>query len=164
MEFLKKYNFLFKFLIKILVLFGLFWAVFIFVLQPYRMTGNNMFPAVRDGDLCIFYLLEDVYVDDVVLYEAEGCLHVGRVAAYGTQTVDFPENGGYTVNGYVPFETVPYQTYGGGLQEYPLYVPEDYVFVLNDYRSDMTDSRTYGVIPKDAVRGKLLFLLRRRSF
>lgn len=41
---------------------------------------------------------------------------------------------------------------------------DDEYFVLNDYRSNDKDSRTYGVVKKCDMKGKLLFLLRRRSF
>lgn len=164
MKLVKKYKFLVRFLIKILVLCAFFWAVLTFVIEPYRMSGNMMFPGVRDGDLGLFYRLDKAYVGDVILYQTEDGLHVGRVVAYGTQTVDFPENGGYTVNGYVPFEEITYETYGKEGQKYPIYVPEGSVFVLNDFRSEMSDSRTYGIISEDMIHGKLLFLLRRRNF
>lgn len=54
MEYLKKYKFLIKFLFKILLICGFFWLVLTFVFQPFRMSGNMMFPGVRDGDLGIF--------------------------------------------------------------------------------------------------------------
>lgn len=164
MKSLKKYKFLIKFIIKTALICGIFWFALTFVVELYRMSGNTMFPGVRDGDLGFFYRLDKAYVNDIILYEADGGLHVGRVVAYGTQTVDFPESGGYMVNGYAPFEEVPYETFKGDGIEYPLYIPEGCVFVLNDFRSDSSDSRTYGIVEEDAIHGKLLFLLRRRNF
>ena len=164
MKSLKKYRFLIRFVIKVLTVFILVWAVITFVITPHRMSDNRMFPGVRDGDLGFFYQLDRAYVGDVILYKAGNGFHVGRVIACGTQTVDFPEIGGYTVNGYVPFEEIPYETYGTDTLEYPMYVPENSVFVLNDFRSNTSDSRTYGVIPEENIHGKLMFLLRRRNF
>lgn len=161
---MKRYKFFIKFLVKIFVLALFFWLVLMFVIEPYRMSGNMMFPGVRDGDLGLFYQLDKAYVGDVILYEVNGKEHVGRVIAYGGQTVDFPEAGGYTVNGYSPFEEITYETYGKEGQTYPVEVPDGAVFVLNDFRSDMSDSRSYGVIEEDEIHGKLLFLLRRRNF
>lgn len=164
MDFIKRYKFLFRFLGKLLGIALFFTLLLTFIVTPHRMTGTSMFPAVRDGDLGLFYKPGDAYLKDVVLYEAEGRLHVGRVIAYEGQTVDFLEGGSYTVDGYTPFEDVPYETAGTEDGEYPVTVPEGSVFVLNDYRPDVTDSRTYGVISQDRIEGKLLFLLRRRNF
>lgn len=67
-----------------------------------------MSPFVRDGDLCVFYKLEKVYLNDVVLYQGEnGKLRIGRIVATGGQSIDFQEEGGYTVDDYTPTEEVP---------------------------------------------------------
>jgi len=39
----------------------------------------------------------------------------------------------------------------------PVIVPEGYVFLLNDNRTDENDSRTWGSIPRDRVIGKAQF-------
>lgn len=96
----------------------------------------------------------------MVLYETDGWTAVGRIVAIPGQSVKFLEEGGFHVNGYAPYEELPYETYGTG--SYML--GDNEYFVLNDYRSNDKDSRTYGVVWKDAMKGKLLFLLRRRSF
>lgn len=162
-----KYKFLFRFLIKtsffVIVLVLLLTLVF----QIFRMSGNTMSPFVRDGDLCIFYRLENIYLNDVVLYEDEdGNKCVGRVVASGGQTVDFEDEGGYLVNGYSPTEEIPYETYKAETSDvqYPLVLEEDEYFVLNDFRKLDTDSRVQGAIKKSQIKGKLLFLLRRRGF
>lgn len=158
---------LIKFLLKTVFLIGTVTAVFTCILSLYRMTGNSMFPSVRDGDLCLFYRLEDCHLNDIVLYEnADGKKKLGRIIAIEGQTVAFPENGGYEVNGCQPAEEIPYETYPAenSTVNYPLTVPENSFFILNDYRSDSSDSRQYGVVSETQVIGKLLFLLRRRGF
>lgn len=164
MEFLHTYRFLIRFLFKLLFLGVFIFLMLVFVIRPYRMSGNKMFPAVRDGDFAVFYRIGEPYVGDVVLYETDDGLQVGRVVAYGTQTVDFLDGSGYTVNDYVPSEEIPYPTEGGDCLTYPVQVPEGSVFLLNDFRPDLSDSRTYGVVSADQVQGKLLFLFRRRNF
>lgn len=158
---------LLKFLLKTAFLVGIVAAVFTFILSLYRMTGNSMFPSVRDGDLCLFYRLEECHLNDIVLYEdMDGKKKPGRVIAIAGQTVTFPEDGGYEVNGYQPAEEIPYETYQAENSpvNYPLTVPEGSFFILNDYRSDSSDSRQYGVVSETQIIGKLLFLLRRRGF
>ena len=161
------YRFLFYFLIKTAVIVIAAVLILKFVFLPYRMSGNTMSPFVRDGDFCVFYRLENIYLNDVVIYEgSDGKDHVGRVVASGGQIIDFPESGGYEVNGYQPAEEIPYETYRAEAGDvfYPLELGEGEYFILNDFRQLTTDSREYGAISEDQIKGKLLFLMRRRGF
>ena len=99
----KKLGPLAKLLIKIAVLVIIVVIALTWILGLHRMTGNNMFPFVKDGDLCIVYKLDDYTTGDVVLYRNdEGKMKLGRIVAVGGQSVDFPKDGGYTVDGYQP--------------------------------------------------------------
>lgn len=157
---MKKWKFLIRFLLKMTIITISIWTVLTFVLVPHRMTGNGMFPNVKDGDLCLFYQLEDVHAGDVVLYETDGWTAVGRIVAIPGQSVKFLEGGGFHVNGYAPYEELPYETHGKG----SWMLMEGEFFVMNDYRSNDRDSRTYGTVKADELKGKLLFILRRRNF
>lgn len=159
------YAFLFRFLAKTCALAAVVAAVLVWVLAFHRMTGNSMFPAVRDGDLCVFYKIGPCVLNDVVLYQDAGGLpHVGRIVATGGQTVSFPEEGGYLVDGYQPLEEIPYETYAAEGTQTLLALPEDAYYILNDFRSDVSDSRTSGPVQAAQIKGKLLVLLRRRGF
>ena len=161
----KKLGPLEKLLIKIAVLVIIVVIVLTWILGLHRMTGNNMFPFVKDGDLCIVYKLDDYTTGDVVLYRNnEGKMKLGRIVAVGGQSVDFPKDGGYTVDGYQPSEEITYQTFGADGVKYPIDVGDDEVFIMNDFRSDTDDSRQFGSIKKSDIKGKLLFLIRRRGF
>ena len=154
-----------KLLIKIAVLGIIVFIVLTYVLGFYRMTGNNMFPFVKDGDLCIVYKLEEYTTGDVVAYrDDEGKIKIGRIVAVSGQSVDFPKEGGYTVDGYQPAEEITYQTFGANRVKYPIKVGKNEFFVMNDFRSDTDDSRQIGSIKESDIRGKLLFLIRRRGF
>lgn len=154
-----------KLLIKIAVLAVVVFIVLTFVLGIHRMTGNNMFPFVKDGDLCIVYKLEDYTTGDVVAYrDNNDKIKIGRIVAVGGQSVDFPKEGGYTVDGYQPSEEITYQTFGAEGVSYPIEVGENEFFIMNDFRSDTDDSRQSGSIKESDIDGKLLFLIRRRGF
>lgn len=162
-----KYRFLFRFIRKTVVLILIIVCLLTFVFQIFRMTGNSMYPYVKDGDFCIFYRLDKIYLNDVVLYEDEkGKERIGRIVASGGQSVTFAEEGGYLVNDYQPIEENPYETYKAekGKVNYPLLLKEDEYFILNDFRQITTDSRELGGIKKSQIKGKLLFLMRRRNF
>lgn len=161
----KKLGPLAKLLIKIAVLTIIVIIVLTWILGLHRMTGNNMFPFVKDGDLCIVYKLDDCTTGDVVLYRNdEGKMKLGRIVAVGGQSVDFPKDGGCTVDGYQPSEEITYQTFGADGVKYPIDVGDDEVFIMNDFRSDTDDSRQFGGVKKSDIDGKLLFLIRRRGF
>ena len=154
-----------KLLIKIAFWGIIAYIVLTYILGFYRMAGNNMFPFIKDGDLCIVYKLEEYTTGDVVAYKnKDGKVKLGRIVAVSGQEVNFPEEGGYTVDGYQPSEEITYQTFGADEVKYPIVVGENEFFVMNDFRSDADDSRQDGAIKRSNIYGKLLFLIRRRGF
>lgn len=161
----KRLHPLIKLLIKMAVLGVIIFLVLTYVLGFHRMTGNNMFPFVKDGDLCIVYKLDEYTTGDVVAYKTKsGKTKIGRIVAVEGQEVNFPKDGGYTVDGYQPAEEITYQTFGADGVKYPTGVGKNEFFVMNDFRSDTDDSRQAGSIKESDICGKLLFLIRRRGF
>ena len=57
-----------RFLIKLGLVAGLLALAFTFVLGVYIQRGNRMHPYVGDGDLVIYYRLEEPKVNDLVIY------------------------------------------------------------------------------------------------
>ena len=156
-----------RFLLKITFILGTAAVCWFWFLRPVYITGNAMFPALKDGDLCIVYRDRNYYTGNLVVYIAEdGELRAGRIVAAAGQEVCFPENGGYTVDGYQPAEEIVYPTCKAqdGTVEYPLIVPESSFFIMNDFRSDEDDSRTCGCITEKDIKGRVVFLFRRRGF
>ena len=151
-------------LLKLLVVAAIVWAALIFVFGVFRLSGNNMYPALKDGDLCITYRLDPYLSDDVVAYRVNGQLRFGRIIAKTGDTVDGDEQG-VLVNGSYRSEEVFYPTdmLSTGLT-LPVTLAEGEYMVLNDYREDLSDSRTYGVIDEDSLEGKIIFIFRRRGF
>ena len=129
-----------------------------------RMSGNEMFPAVKDGDLVLGCRLEKDYAkNDVVVYERSGTLRVGRVLARGGDIVTLSESGVVEVNGSAQGGGILYPTYPKSLLSYPYAVPEDSVFILGDCRTQAEDSRDFGPVQCSAVKAKVITLIRRRG-
>lgn len=142
------------------VIFVLFTQVFVFC----RLSGNAMFPALKDGDLLIGYRLERDYVqDDVVLYKMDGVYCAARVAAVEGDCVSFDDAGQLYVNGSIQTGDIMYPTNAREGIEYPYEVPQGYVFLLGDYRTRATDSRDFGAVAVEDIEGKVISLLRRRG-
>lgn len=136
----------------------------IFVFGIFRLNGNNMYPALRDGDLCVTYKLEEYHSSDVVAYRVDGQIRFGRVVARVGDTIDGDEQG-LLINGSHPHEEVFYPTQiTDTVLTLPYTLGEGEFVILNDYRTDLDDSRTYGIVKKDALKGKVIFIFRRRGF
>lgn len=129
-----------------------------------QTSGNDMFPAVKDGDLVIAFRLQKNYSkNDVVVYTVDAKQYIGRIAASAGDVVTLGDSGSMLVNGTTQNGEIMYPTYALPELEYPYEVPENNLFILGDYRTQATDSRTFGSIPLEAVEGKVITILRRRG-
>ena len=77
--------------------------------------------------------------------------------------VTLDDSGTVLVNGTAQSGEIVYPTYADKNTEYPYRVPEGYVFVLGDYRTEAIDSRELGPIPLQSVKGTVITILRRRG-
>jgi signal peptidase I len=149
---------------KVIVLLAALWLLFSFVFCLHRVRGNDMYPAMQDGDLVLTWRLQGSYNQkDVVVYEAGGKQRVGRVLAKEGDVVDLTDDGQVTVNG-TPEDNEIYQTKAEKAVKFPYLVPKGKIFVLGDFRTQATDSRKLGAIPTSDVEGVTIGLLRRRKF
>lgn len=151
-------------LLRILFLAAVFWALLTYVFLITQVSGNDMFPAVKDGDLVIgFRLQQDYAKGDVVVYTAGGKTRFGRIAARETDVVTLDDSGTLLVNGTAQSGEILYPSYAKEGLEYPYRVPEGQVFILGDYRTQTEDSRDFGAVPMENVKAKVITILRRRG-
>lgn len=153
-------------LAKLALIAAAVWALLNFVLGVSIHYGNNMYPAIRDGDLIVAYRLQRPYLNAAVLYRRGEKLCMGRVVAMPGDQVEISEGGALSVNGIAPAEEIFYPTYPDetAALSYPLTVGEDQVFLLNDFRTDQSDSRSFGPVDMEDLIGPTLLTMRRRGF
>lgn len=153
-----------KALLKSLLGYGAI-AVGVFVLftqiiMVANVEGNSMNDTYQDGDALLCSRIGDVDKGDVIICSTdEGKTLIKRVIGTGGDTVDIDfEAGTVTVNGEVLDE--PYIKEATHLNEkaftYPITVPEGCFFVLGDNRNYSSDSRKYGYIKEENIKGKVL--------
>lgn len=135
----------------------------VFLIMP--VNGMGMFPNLKDGDIIIaFRLVNDFQKDDVLVYDRDGVNQVGRLVGQAGDEVDIDVEGNLYLNGvYQTSEKILYPTFLKGDLDYPVKVQETEFFVLGDYRTQALDSRDYGCISQDNVKGKVITAIRRRG-
>lgn len=138
--------------------------IFTFLYGLNRYSEPGMTPAVKDGDLLIFYRLDKKYaIGDLLLLDFEGERQVRRVVAKAGDKVNITEEG-LIINNSIQQELAIYQKtrrYAEGIS-FPLTLQEGQVFVLGDAREDATDSRIYGPVNIEDTLGTVITVIRRR--
>lgn len=135
-----------------------------FVIEPYKIPTGSMEQTIQVGDRVIgekvSYRFRDPQPGEIVTFLREQDGHtdtlIKRVIAVGGQTVDLRDGAVY-VDGVALDEpyvggqpTLPLQ--GGDLPiAYPYTVPEGYLWVMGDNRTNSRDSRAIGPIRVEDV-------------
>jgi len=150
--------------VKVLLAAAAAWLIFTEGFLVAQVSGIDMFPALKDGDLMIVFRLQQDYAkNDVISVNVAGERHIGRIVARETDVVMLDETGTLTVNGTVQAGDILYPSYAKEGLSYPYRVPEGHVFILGDYRTQAEDSRDWGAVPMAQVEGKIITILRRRG-
>ena len=126
-------------------------------------SGSDMYPAILDGDIVLGYRLDTNYLkNDVVVCKAGGRKVIGRVVARGGDSVDMTKDGRLFVNGTEQTGEIAFVT-NPGKQSYPYTVPDGCVYLLGDYRTNTTDSRSFGAVKVENIKAKVVSIFRRRG-
>lgn len=152
--------------VKIAFFIALCYIVFFVIFGVTRMKDNGMYPAVRDGDMLMYYRLEANYGNgDIVVADVNGEERVMRVIASGGQELDIKEEDGLLVDGQPSSFQAFYETIRAGEYKfkYPYKVSKDCYFLMNDYRSNTNDSRSFGEVCKENIKGRLISKLQVRD-
>ncbi len=144
------------FLISLLVALLLLLAIFT-TLGSFLLEGSSMEPTVHDGQSVIkikaAYWFGDPQRGDVITFEHPIEHHrlIKRVIALPGEWVEVTSD--YVYINDKPLE----EPYTKG-RNYPIYprtqVPENSYFVMGDNRNHSTDSREWGVLPRENITGR----------
>lgn len=152
-------------LLKIAFIILAVFLIFTFLYGIVRINDVSMKPAIKDGDLVMYYRLDKRFISgDVAVFEADGRTTTGRVVAVAGDTADITKNG-LKINGAeqisqdIYFDTTQFKD---GV-DFPVTVGSGQVFILGDNRPQASDSRIYGCIDIKDVKGKVIAIIRSRG-
>ncbi len=157
---------LFSLVLKIVLFFLAIYLIFTYVFGFYITSGLSMYPRVSDSDLLLYYRLEEkIKTGDILVFENNGKEYISRVVGTGGQTIDIDKDGNLIVDNHVVDEKIVYRTYKDKTSNiaFPYLIPDGQYFVLGDFRMDSVDSRNFGAINKDQIKGTVINLLRSRD-
>ncbi len=155
-----------------------FFAVFlvalvlkIFALDIMRVSGPSMRPSLEQGTFVVeFKLAWGIPVPfanrylvrwglpeagDVVIYPILGRYVIKRCVAGAGVPLEFSREGGYSVRvgeRVIPLNDDQFRKLCGTAR-----VPDGMIFALGDNMEESRDSRDYGFVSADSVRGKVLW-------
>lgn len=142
-------------------------VVFTFFVRPVKVDGDSMLPTLQDKNWLVVSAFDsnpeqgEIVIVTQPNETSTGGPVVKRVIAVGGQVIDIDfKSGTVYVDGKELDE--PYileRTYRSFDVQFPLTVPEGYLFVMGDNRNDSLDSRSsrIGLIDERYVLGSCLF-------
>jgi signal peptidase I len=140
---------------------GIAFCLRFYVAQAYEIRGRSMLPTFHDGDKVLLLKLAPSVVSiargDIVIFTHPGNPDkdvVKRVVGIGGDKVHIDRRGDVYVNG-ARTEPVVRTAPHGSARTWS--VPENCYFVLGDNRDNSLDSRDFGCVPVDLVKGKVWF-------
>lgn len=137
-------------------------ALFFIYFRSHVMTriivsGDSMDPSYKNGD--VVFLLEcgiKIQRYDTVVARTQWGDLIKRVVGLPGDTI-LIRDGTVYVNGDPVDDKYAFETSYAGVAEECLTVSQDCYFLLGDNRSVSRDSRDFGEIKKDQIRGKVVF-------
>lgn len=153
--------------IKIVLFIVICIIVFFVIFGVGRMNDYSMYPSLKDGDLLVYYRMEGNFNNgDVVVVNHDNQEKVMRIIASPGQEVDIDDDGELSVDQQPSTYEAFYKTNRAEKYsfKYPYRVSQDCYFMLNDYRSNTDDSRTFGEVCKDKIKGRLISKIQIRDF
>lgn len=158
-------SFIFSSIEAIVVALAISVVLYLFFMTPHEVVGTSMFPTYQNGEHLIankvIYRFSKPQRGDVIIFKYSDTQDfIKRIIALPGETVAL-RDGRYFVNNKLLDESAyldstVYTSGGEYLKEgEEITVPEDMYFVSGDNRPHSSDSRTFGPIDFNNIKGKV---------
>lgn len=160
-----------NFLIMLAIILGCAWLLRAYVISPYEIPSGSMETTIMTSDKVfsekVSYYSRSVQPGDIITFadpEVADRTLIKRCIAVGGQTVDLKDgivyvDGKALTESYTNGEpSYPLTTALGVTVTYPYTVPEGYLWVMGDNRTNSADSRYFGAVPATSVTGRACYI------
>lgn len=128
-----------------------------FIITPVRVDGDSMKNTLKNGDILLLYKLSSIDRFDIIVLDEEKDNEkiIKRVIGLPGETVAI-KNGKIYINDKVIDDEYAY----GETSDYnKVTLRDDEYFILGDNRLISKDSRYFGPIKENEIKGKIVFRL-----
>jgi signal peptidase I len=139
-------------------------VIILFLYQPVRVEGTSMLPRLEDHDRLFInkfvYHITSIEHGDVVVFHYPRDpqkSYIKRVIALPGDRLRI-DHGQVWVNGKALVENYVPDMYRDTRSYAQTVIPDDCYFVMGDHRSISSDSREFGVVERDLIYGKAVFI------
>jgi signal peptidase I len=139
-------------------------VIILFLYQPVRVEGTSMLPRLEDHDRLFInkfvYHITSIEHGDVVVFHYPRNpeeSYIKRVIALPGDKLRI-DHGQVWVNGKALTENYVPDMYRDTGSYAQTIIPDDCYFVMGDHRSISRDSREFGVVERDLIYGKAVFV------
>ena len=128
-----------------------------YIITPVRVTGSSMSKTLSNGDIMILYKQAHIDREDIVVIDktVEGNNIIKRIIAMPGETIKC-DNGVIYINGKKYKDKY---AYGLTSDFKELKLKKDEYFVLGDNRIVSKDSRYFGPVKKQYIKGAASFVI-----
>lgn len=154
----------------VVIAIAIFFAVYLFLLQPHQVRGESMEPTFHDGE----YILTDKFSyrfreperGDIIVFKSpqnQAIDFIKRIIALPGEKIKLVDGKVVIISDKYPSGLTLNETYTNGAPTRPgnqlkegeeVVVPPSSFFVLGDNRNHSSDSREFGSVNKNLIVGR----------
>lgn len=144
-----------------LISLAIFFFVYVFLIQPHRVKGDSMMPNFVDGELLltekVSYRVSKPQRGDVIVFRAPTARNldfIKRIIGLPGETIKVEDGSVFVNEEKIDENYIKVPSEGNNNWK----LAEDQYFVMGDNRGSSSDSRVFGPINKDSMRGRAWFV------
>ncbi len=127
-----------------------------YIVTPVKVDGSSMEPTLHNNEILILNkLTKNFKRQDIVVVKNNNIRLVKRIIGLPNEHLKY-KNGVLYINNIETDDTFSIKTNDYDLKNIGMeIIPNNYYFIMGDNRTNSSDSRAIGLIPKEEIIGKI---------